>query len=247
MGQRYTEGGARRTGSIAAMNPILVIENDPHDPLGNLGDAIEARGLKTEIVRPPSGDRIPAPMGYAGVVVLGGPQGAYEADIHPFLDDEIELNSEAVAGHVPLLGICLGSQLVAHALGGKAYLADRPEVAVIEPQLTEEGRDDPIADLITKPVLTFHQDTFDVPPRATVIARSDRYTQAFRCGSALAIQPHPEVIADDLEHWVSSSPIPERAGVDGDVLIDTFRSSVDVADAAALFDSWLDELPAPTS
>jgi GMP synthase-like glutamine amidotransferase len=229
------------------MDPILVIENDPRDPLGNLGDAIEARGFTTEIVRPPSGERIPEPSGYSGVVILGGPQGAYESDIHPYLDSEMDLIREAVAGDVPLLGICLGSQLVAHALGGKAYRADKPEVAVIEAQLTDQGRSDPIADLITKPILTFHQDTFDVPPDSTVIARSDRFTQAFRCGSALAIQPHPEVVPDDLEHWVAVSPIPANAGVDGDALVDTFRSSVDPGDAAALFDAWLDELPQSTS
>lgn len=229
------------------MEPILVIENDPHDPLGHLGRAIEARGLSTTIVRPPSGESVPAPGDYLGVIVLGGPQGAYESDQHPYLEDEMELIRKTVDADIPLLGICLGSQLVAHALGGRAFRADIPEAAVVRPQLTSAGADDPIAPYITKPVLTFHQDTFDVPPQATVIARSDMYTQAFRCGSALAIQPHPEVFAEDVAHWVARSHIPDRAGADGQELLASVQTSVDPGDAAALFNVWLDELPTQTS
>lgn len=224
------------------MEPILVIENDPRDPVGILGDAIAARGFTTEIVRPPSGDVIPSPTNFAALVVLGGSQGAYESDIHPYLDDEMEAIRMAVDADVPVLGICLGSQLVAHALGGRAYKGDSPEAEIIEPELTPEAADDPIARALGRPMLTFHQDTFDVPPNATVLARSDRFTQAFRCGSALAIQPHPEVRADDVAHWVESSDIPQRAGVDGQELLATMRSTVDSGDAMALFDAWLDEI-----
>lgn len=224
------------------MEPILVIENDPRDPLGILGDAIAARGLTTKVVRPPAGDAIPAPTDFSALVVLGGSQGAYEADIHPYLDDEMEAIRTAVAADLPVLGICLGSQLVAHALGGRAYKADRPEAGVIAPEITAEGADDPMAELIAKPVLTFHQDTFEVPASAKVIARSDRFIQAFRCGSALAIQPHPEVGVEDVEHWVETSSIPARAGADGQQLVATMRDTVDTADAMALFDAWLDEI-----
>lgn len=224
------------------MPPLLVIENDRRDPLGNLGDAIEARHMRTHVVRPPEGDAIPSPDDYAALIVLGGPQGAYEADIHPYLEDEMKAIRQAVAADLPVLGICLGSQLVAHALGGRAYKAARPEVAVIEPRLTPEGEADPLGVLLTKPVLTFHQDSFDLPPQARVLARSERFTQAFRCGSALAIQPHPEVAIDDVAHWVSSSDLPTRAGVDGEELVADVRRTVENSDALALFDAWLDEV-----
>ncbi len=194
------------------------------------------------MVRPPAGDAIPAPTDFSALVVLGGSQGAYEAAIHPYLDDEMEAIRTAVAADVPVLGICLGSQLVAHALGGRAYLADRPEAGVIAPAITAEGAADPVAELIAKPVLTFHQDTFDVPANATVIARSDRFVQAFRCGSALAIQPHPEVRVEDVEHWVETSSIPTRAGADSQELLAAMRRTVDEEDAMALFDAWLDEI-----
>lgn len=226
------------------MEPILVIENDSRDPVGILGDAIAARGLTTKVVRPHAGDSIPAPTEFGGLVVLGGSQGAYEAHIHPYLDDEMEAIRTAVAAGLPVLGICLGSQLIAHALGGRAYLADRPEAGVIAPTITAEGADDPVAELIARPVLTFHQDTFDVPANATVIARSDRFIQAFRCGSALAIQPHPEVRVEDVEHWVETSSIPTRAGTDSHELLATMRRTVDSGDAMALFDAWLDEIDA---
>ena len=224
------------------MEPILVIENDARDPVGILGDAIAARGIATEIVRPHSGDTIPDPTEFAALVVLGGSQGAYEADIHPYLDDEMGAIRTAVAAGLPVLGICLGSQLIAHALGGRAYLAPTPEAGVIAPTITLAGKHDPMAELIAKPVLTFHQDTFDVPANAPVIARSDRYVQAFRCGSALAIQPHPEVRIDDVEHWVETSTIPTRAGADGQELVATMRRTVEENDAIALFDAWLDEI-----
>lgn len=224
------------------MEPILVIENDARDPVGILGDVIAARGVTTEVVRPYSGDTIPDPTEFGAVVVLGGSQGAYEAAIHPYLDDEMAAIRTAVAAGVPVLGICLGSQLIAHALGGRAYLAPTPEAGVIAPTITPEGADDPMAEFIAKPVLTFHQDTFDVPANATVIARSDRYVQAFRCGSALAIQPHPEVRIEDVEHWVETSTIPTRAGAVGEELMATMRRTVDESNALALFDAWLDEI-----
>lgn len=225
------------------MDPILVIENDPHDPLGRLGDAIEARGLQVDVVRPADGETVPDLDGYAAVVVLGGPQGAYEAAEHPYLDVEMDLIRASVARNVPLLGICLGSQLIAHALGGRAYRAPKPEAAVIEPHVTAEGERDPLGHHLRKPVLTFHQDTFDVPPGSAVLARSDLYTMVFRCGSALAVQPHPEVKADFVEHWVANSDIPTRAGADAEALLRQVRDEIDPSDAMALFDAWLDDIP----
>ena len=225
------------------MDPILVIENDPYDPLGHLGDAIEARGLHTKTVRPPTGDAIPPLDTFSAVVVLGGPQGAYQADDHPYLEDEMQAIRDAVAADLPLLGICLGAQLVAHALGGRAYQADTPEVAVLEPTLTPEGAEDPLAAHLAKPVLVFHQDSFEVPPGSRVLAESDRFTQAFRCGSALAIQPHPEADAENVAHWMADGDLHDRAGIDGATLLDEIGSNVDRNDALALFDAWLDEIP----
>jgi GMP synthase (glutamine-hydrolysing) len=226
------------------MDPILVIENDAHDPLGHLGDVLEERNVTAEVVRPGSGEAIPSLEGYSAVVVLGGEQGAYESELHPHLADEMQLIRDAVASDVPLLGICLGAQLVAHALGGRAYLAERPEVAVMQPTLTAEGAQDPLAPHLVKPTLVFHQDSFEVPPGARTLAVSDRFPQVFRCGSALAIQPHPEVRIEDVEHWIAASDIPERAGVDADALLDDMRSKVDRNDAAALFEAWLAEVAA---
>ena len=244
------------------MQPLLVIENDPRDPAGYLGEAIEARKLTIAssqsaggavwmlvlgdltivVARPSLGDPIPHVDGWAAVIVLGGPQGAYESDLHPYLADEMQLIRDAVAAGVPVLGICLGSQLIAHALGGRAFKADAPEVRVITPLLTTEAAGDPIATLLATPVVTFHQDTFDLPPHAIVLARSDRFTQAFRCGSALAIQPHPEASADRVASWLPKTQLPQQAGVDGMEVVAAMRREVRPATAIDLFDAWLDEI-----
>ena len=229
------------------MKPLLVIENDARDPLGYLEDAIVARGSEAIIVGASVGDPIPTIDGFAGLIILGGPQGAYEGATYPYLEDEMSLIRDAVAADVPVLGICLGSQLIAHALGGRAYRADQPEVRVLTPQLSDEGGRDPMGAPLAKPVVTFHQDTFDVPPGATVLARSDRFTQAFRCGSALAIQPHPEVSADRVESWLPRTELPQMAGVDGAYVVQAMRNSVDPADASMLFTAWLDQITAPIS
>lgn len=224
------------------MKRLLVIENDPMDPLGYLGEAVEAAGFATDVISPPTGDAVPPTEGYAGVIVLGGPQGAYEADVHPYLEDEMRLIRSAVAVDLPVLGICLGSQLIAQALGGRAYKAERPEAGVITPQLTEEGSADPLAALISRPMVTFHQDTFEIPPQGTLLAQSDRFPQAFRCGSALAVQPHPEASADTVAVWVHESDVPERAGADGAGLIADMRTTIDPGDALGLFAAWLEEV-----
>jgi GMP synthase (glutamine-hydrolysing) len=223
------------------MLPFLVIENDRLAPAGRLGDALAVAGMPTAVVAPLQGDPIPEVAGWSGIVVLGGHMGAYETDRHRFLEDELRLIREAVAADVPVLGICLGAQLIAAALGGRAYLAPQPEVAVLSPTLTDRGRTDPLADHLRGSWLVFHQDTFDLPPGAELLAFSDACPQAFRHGSALALQPHPEASPEIVDRWFDKSALPGRVGVGREEILDAMRTRVPAADAAGLFAAWLDE------
>ena len=227
--------------SESARARVLVVENDPESPIGYLAEAFDAAGVSTHTV---GGDELPAydaPLEHEAIVILGGFMGAYDDADHPWLLDQLDLIRRAIDKRVPLLGICLGAQLIAHATGGRAYLADKPEVGVMSMHLTEAGRSDPLADHLVAPVITYHQDSFDLPIDAVLLAESDRFPLVFRMGSALGIQPHPEVSKARITEWMSDSSLPERAGVSPDDLLADIERRVDPATAQGLFAAWIRE------
>jgi GMP synthase (glutamine-hydrolysing) len=174
--------------------------------------------------------------------------GAYEEADHPWLVDEKRAIAAAHASGMPMLGICLGAQLFADALGGSAYLADSiPEIAHFTPTLTDAGAADPVLRHFDIPVVAFHQDTWDLPPTATLLANSDRFNHAFRLGLAVAIQAHPEADGDIVESWISMPeelPLLEASGVDGQELVAETRAGEarQREMAARLFGAWVDEI-----
>jgi GMP synthase (glutamine-hydrolysing) len=141
------------------------------------------------------------------LVVLGGPIGAYETDVYPFLTPEISGIKRRLEARLPTLGICLGAQLMAVALGGAVYPGKNgKEIGWSAIGAGAEAASCPAVSELFAPgvqVLHWHGDTFDVPPGATHLAISGLYpNQAFAVGShALALQFHPEVQAADLERW----------------------------------------------
>ena len=137
-------------------------------------------------------------------IVLGGPIGVYEEDAYPFLADELRLLRARLEAGRPTLGICLGCQLIAQALGGRVYPGHGKEIGWKPLTLTAAGLDSPLAALADGiSVLHWHGDTFDLPEGATLLASSDRYPhQAFSWGRhALALQFHLETTARGLERW----------------------------------------------
>ena len=232
------------------MNPVVVIENEADAPAAYLGDALDRRGIEWTVVRLHEGDALPHPRDAAGAVALGGAMGSYDEDVFPFLVEEKRFIAECTEAGVPVLGICLGCQLLADALGGRAYLAESTEVlfAPIEP--TIEGERDPIiAAFDGRPVVRFHRDTFDLPAGATLLASAGGFPQAFRMGSAVGIQPHPEVTPAILADWLADGEARQMtidAGTDPDDLTAAFsaaEASVE-ATAAAVFDAWINEVVA---
>ncbi|GHU05596.1 GMP synthase [Alphaproteobacteria bacterium] len=137
------------------------------------------------------------------VILLGGPIGVYECDAYPFLDDEIALAQDRIREGRPLLGICLGAQIMARALGARVFPAPVRELGWARLRLTEEGRRSVLAELEGRHVLHWHGDTYDPPIGAVHLAFSDRIAQqAFACGAkALALQFHLEAEEKGLERW----------------------------------------------
>ena len=137
-------------------------------------------------------------------VVLGGPIGVYEIDRYPFLRTELSALERRLATGRPTLGICLGAQLMAAALGARVYPGGRKEIGWGEVQLTEAGLASSLAHLADQPVLHWHGDTFDLPPGAVRLAGTDLYeNQAFSLGHhALALQFHAEADYRRIEQWL---------------------------------------------
>jgi GMP synthase (glutamine-hydrolysing) len=134
-------------------------------------------------------------------LVLGGPIGVYEQDDYPFLTAEIAALQQRLAADKPTLGICLGAQLMATALGAQVYPSGHKEIGWLPLQLTP-GADNPLADLADMPVLHWHGDMFDIPEGATCLAATALCQhQAFSLGNALALQFHLEVTTSGLERW----------------------------------------------
>lgn len=142
------------------------------------------------------------------LIVLGGPTGAYETSRYTFLTAEIELIRRCLGERTPVLGICLGAQLLAAAAGARVYPGKAgKEIGWAEVELSEAGTADALWAGFPRRFATFHWhgDTFDVPAGAEVLASSERYVQAFRLGTrAYGVQFHPEVVPRHLEAWITA-------------------------------------------
>ncbi|MFM9919689.1 glutamine amidotransferase [Lacisediminihabitans sp. H27-G8] len=138
------------------------------------------------------------------VVVLGGDMGAYEKEAHPYLIDELDFLRERLAQERPTLGICLGAQLIAEALGETVRKGKTVEIGFREVTPTEAGLDSPLKHVSGVPMMQWHGDTFGLPSGAVRLASSSAYTnEAFALGDyVLAVQFHPELTADMHERWV---------------------------------------------
>jgi GMP synthase (glutamine-hydrolysing) len=182
------------------------------------------------------------------LVVLGGPIGVYEDAAYPFVRDELRLIERRLAADRPILGICLGAQLMAKALGGAVYPGNGKEIGWAPLTLTEAGRASCLAHLAPEKtaVLHWHGDTFDLPAGATRLASTPRYpNQAFAWGKSLALQFHVEATARGLERWFigHAGEIAATDGVDvASLRRDTARWAPNAERQGALMlNAWLRE------
>lgn len=188
------------------MKNAVVIRHLAFEGLGTLADSLQQQGYSIKYFEAGL-DSIASiqPLEPDLVVILGGPIGAYDEDSYPFLIDEVNLLQKRLVADLPTLGICLGAQLMAKALGSKVYSGGIKEIGWFPISLSAEGVKSPLRHLLQDEavVLHWHGDTFTLPTNSKHLASSNRYeNQAFSwkdCG--LALQFHPEVTEKELERW----------------------------------------------
>lgn len=182
---------------------IYAIQHLAFEDLGALEDTFYQLGFRVRYVEAGVDDLRKALEHEGLTVILGGPIGVYETEDYPFLKQEIELLQQRLARNLPTLGICLGAQLIAHALGAKVFAGAQKEIGWSRLEIKPVAPN-PLASLINTPVLHWHGDTFDLPQNAELLASSTLYpNQAFKIGNnILALQFHVEVAADAMEKWL---------------------------------------------
>lgn len=181
-------------------------------------------------------------------VVLGGPIGVGDLDIYPWLGDEIVQIRQRLGSQRPLLGLCLGAQLMAAALGARVAPLPNKEITWGQVSLTASGAGSPLQHLAGLNVLHWHGDAFDLPHGAELLASTPMTSnQAFSLGpAALALQFHPEVNASRIEPWLIGHTVELRAAsVDiCSLRMSSARQDPDAQALAAgrLLNEWLDHL-----
>ena len=181
------------------------------------------------------------------VVVLGGDVGVYEKKENPFLIAELDLLIERLRAERPTLGICLGAQLMAEALGGKVFKGRTVEIGFRAVTPTEAGLDSPVRHVAGVPMMQWHGDTFSLPIGATRLASSSSYSnEAFSLGAnGLAVQFHPELSAEMFGQWIDGGLAELNAlGIDPDALRRDAAQHGPAMEAAsvAMFSEWLSRL-----
>ena len=166
------------------MAKIWVMQHHSVENLGSIADALEGAALAWQYVRTFEGQPVPKDMkGAGGLILMGGPQGVYEEDQYPFIKDEMRLIESALKEDRPVLGVCLGSQLLASALGAKVYKGAHREIGWHQVKLSDDAKSDRLLKGVPDQFTAFHWhgDVFDLPRDSVALASSDLTpNQAFR-------------------------------------------------------------------
>lgn len=188
------------------MTEILIFMHVPFEGPGTLTEPLKALGIKYREVNLYEGGAPKNLEGCGGLIIMGGPMNVYEETEYPFLKDEDRLIKEALAKKLPMIGVCLGAQLMAKAAGAKVTKGQKKEIGWYPLHLTEEAKIDPSFKILPKEIEVFqwHGDTFEIPKGAVRLASSELFpNQAFRVGeNAYAFQFHIEVTEAIIKEWI---------------------------------------------
>lgn len=230
---------------------VAVIRHVAFEDLGILAELFDARGWDVTYVEAPVADWSGFdPLAPDLLVVLGGPIGVYEDDLYPFLKLELAALEQRLKADKPTLGICLGAQLIAGALGARVYPNREKEIGWSPLILTAAGYKSVVRHVGAEYTFMFHWhgDTFDLPKDATLLAGTGVCLhQVFSWGkNTLAFQCHPEVLGNDLEKWFVGHAV-EVAATQGThvktLRMDSKRYAAKLETQARLcFGEWLDSL-----
>jgi len=228
------------------MAKIWVLQHHPAENLGAIADALEEAALAWQYVRVFDGQPIPSEMkGAGGLIVMGGPETVYQLDRYPYLRDEMRLIENALKENRPILGVCLGSQLLAATLGATVRRGESREIGWYTVRLAEAARDDRLMRGLPAEFVSahWHSDVFDLPSGAVALASSEKTEiQAYRYGDkAYGLLFHAEMTAEIIEALVSQFRDGlARAGVDGDAIVAAAPTHLPKLSeiGAAIFGRW---------
>jgi GMP synthase (glutamine-hydrolysing) len=234
---------------------VLVLQHAACEPPGVYEDVLRERGWSLERVELDRGESLPQLDRFDALIVMGGPMGANDDALHPWLGAERRLIAEAVGAALPLWGVCLGAQLLAASLGARVYRGLRPEVGLCPVELSEAAERDPVFAGLPHvlPTLQWHGDSFELPRGAVLLAESAHYRQqAFRVGElAYGLQFHLEVSEQMARGWLAlpayAEALEHALGSDGrHLLLQGLRREGETLreHGRRVFARWLDRVEA---
>jgi len=198
---------------------VLILKNVINEGPGTIGDFLRDNNISCRIVEM-SREDLPSADNFDTLIIMGGPMSVNDTDIYPYIIKEEYLVKDFMKKGKKVLGICLGAQIMAKALGAKVYAGAEKEIGWYDIELQEDGMRDPlITRLATHPragdfwkkfkVFHWHGETFDIPEGTVRVAKSALYpNQAFRLGNtAYAFQFHIEVTKDMIYEWIGNEPV----------------------------------------
>lgn len=233
------------------MKKALIVRHVPREGAAGYLQPIEAAGYKIERIDVASTDFDHVDLCAPDLLIMmGGPMGVYEQDIHPWIPVQIAKLAARLEQDRPTLGVCLGSQMIAAALGARVFPGGQMELGFAPVALNEKGGNSPLRHLQDVPVLHWHSDTFELPRGVDLLASTSAYEhQAFRRGrNLLALQFHAEMgedprFEDWLTHFWADLDIAQQCGI-------ALRRDHDrhgpgaVAAGRAMIAEWLDGIRA---
>ncbi len=203
-----------RSSTMKSASPVLIVQHTPWEHPAAIKRTLDCQGVPTLWLHPYLGEKYPRASEISGLISLGGPMSAGDYATHPWINAEKALIRSCIDRKIPVVGICLGGQLLAAAMGSTVTRAIKPEVGWQSIQLTEAGKDDWILGPVGDDALVYqwHYDTFFLPKAATLLASSHACArQVFRIGeNAYGFQFHPEADHQLNDEWLLGSGVVEE-------------------------------------